>query len=145
MRVGVRKGYKRGLKEGSRKCAGQYDPTLFVSYILPLLSTLPNQVDPNDKDDTCTSICLICKTIITKRLSSHLRDMHGYQKKYNAWKVFSDLKKWQEEMIKKEAEKKDKDKKVSWTKQSERGPEILTDSLLSDKLSYRIVSYRIVS
>ena len=40
--------------------------------------------------------------------------MHGYQKKYNAWKVFSDLKKWQEEMMKKEAEKtKEKDKKVS--------------------------------
>jgi len=70
------------------------------------------KVDPNDKDDMSTSICLVCKTIVTKRLSSHLRDLHGYQKKYNAWKIFSDLKKWQEDMQKKDQEKKDKGKKV---------------------------------
>jgi len=102
------------------------------------------KVDPNDKDDTCTSICLICKTIITKRLSSHLRDMHGYQKKYNAWKVFSDLKKWQEEMMKKEAEKKDKDKKtfpkdIEDLKQSYRITDPFLDILVKNGLTHRSI------
>jgi len=102
------------------------------------------KVDPNDKDDTCTSICLICKTIITKRLSSHLRDMHGYQKKYNAWKVFSDLKKWQEEMIKKEAEKKDKDKKtfpkdIEDLKQSYRITDAFLEILVKNGLTHRSI------
>lgn len=102
------------------------------------------KVDPNDKDDTCTSICLICKTIITKRLSSHLRDMHGYQKKYNAWKVFSDLKKWQEEMIKKESEKKDKDKKtfpkdIEDLKQSYRITDDFLEILVKNGLTHRSI------
>jgi len=102
------------------------------------------KVDPNDKDDTCTSICLICKTIITKRLSSHLRDMHGYQKKYNAWKVFSDLKKWQEEMIKKESEKKDKDKKtfpkdIEDLKQSYRITDPFLEILVKNGLTHRSI------
>jgi len=103
------------------------------------------KVDPNDKDDTCTSICLICKTIITKRLSSHLRDMHGYQKKYNAWKVFSDLKKWQEEMMKKEAEKtKEKDKKtfpkdIEDLKQSYRITDAFLEILVKNGLTHRSI------
>jgi len=102
------------------------------------------KVDPNDKDDTCTSICLICKTIITKRLSSHLRDMHGYQKKYNAWKIFSDLKKWQEEMIKKESEKKDKDKKtfpkdIEDLKQSYRITDAFLEILVKNGLTHRSI------